>query len=626
MRTTLILPHQRTSSRFKIISCCGLIFSLFLVFLAYSPVLNADFFFDDRVYIVENSLITATSGFARIWRGDDMLDYWPLSFSLFRLLWHTAGDGDPLVFHIANILLHCGTSYLLYQVLRMLGLRYAWIAALIFALHPVNCETIAWIFQIRTTLATLLLAASTFAWLAYDRHRRIWIWCAAFLFFTLSLLSKTIAVGFPVLLLVWRRQSLGRFDRRIVLETAPFFVVALLTGMLGLFLQERVRSLTDEFTLDLTSWERAAKIILALAFYVRQAIFPYEIMLIHPQFDQAWRMELVAIAVILCVMLVTAMALHHRRQWRISSTLFWSIAWFCCAILPVLGFVDITFFAYSPVSDHYIYPALPGAIVATLELVWPRLYAFSNKRAVPLFVAVLLVSMFVLTRQQAQIYRDEESIWQDVLVHNPNSWLATYQLGIHNLRRNKKASGLKLLEKTLELNPDYPEALFNLGVYTLELGDSSTAKAFFERALRKKAMPEVLYNLGVMAHHADDLATAERHLRSAIAVRPKFVGARNLLGVVLYRQQRFAEAMAIWRALLADVPDLATAHYNLGVMLAKSGEKEAAQRHLTAALAAPASFNEPFFGVTTVFEHAAAARRLLAALSVGDPQPRPPPN
>jgi tetratricopeptide (TPR) repeat protein len=590
--------------------------ALAAVLVAYAPALLGDFFlFDDRGYILENPLVTSPSGLARIWRGEDMVDYWPLSFSVFWLIWQVAG-ATPVAFHAISLALHLGCSWVLYRVLRQCQVSFAGLAALIFALHPANSETVAWIFQIRTSLASLLLGAATMAWLAYERRPRLWLWSCALIMFALSLTAKTLAVAFP-LLLIARRMPLWRLHgRRLVWEIAPFLTASLAAGSLGLLLHARARRLTDEFTLDLDAWQRLGRGILAFAFYLRQSVLPHDLSLLHPQFSWSWGSELVWIAAgaLLVALLATAAAV--RGRWRPSPTLFWSAAWFLTALLPVSGVVHISYFVYSPVADHYLYPALPAAIVAALHLLaklGERRQA-SRRLAMPLAL-LLLGALFLLTRERAEIFRSEESVWLDAKAHAPASWLATYNLATVYLRAGQEERGLTLVHEALALNPDYPEAHYNLGVNAYQRGDLVSAKEHFARALRKRRMPEAYYNLAVLAHQAGDGPEAERQLRLALAVQPRFVGARHLLGVVLYRQKRLGEAIHEWQAVLRQQPNVAETHYNLGVVLSRTGHVSAARHHLASALAAPPAFDEPHFGVSIVFRQADEARQLLSALT-----------
>ena len=358
-------------------------------------------------------------------------------------------------------------------------------------------------------------------------------------------------------------------------------------GIIGLWFQNWKQSATDEFLLNLTFSDRVMQVLRACGFYVRQTFFPSNFMLIHPKWPAAGD-DLAGVAGCLlacgCIVAILIQAWRRRVWQRIGL----GTAWFLLALIPSLGIFYIPFFVYAPVSEHYLYLALPGAIAAAVEGIG-QIFKRQPK-VVWLIISTIAACFCVVSHGRSKIYLSEESVWQESIAKNPDSWLGYYNLGVQAYRAGQK-----------------PKAVM----------------AFEQALARRNNLPEASYNLGVIAHEEQDFPRALSKLKHAIDLRPDFCTARNVYAVVFYRTKQFDRALHEWKEVVLRCPSFAEAHYNLGVLLTRRGDYPSARMHLAQAIQLEPVFQEPRFSIATHFPKQNEAKQLLKALESSTPNPGP---
>jgi Flp pilus assembly protein TadD len=573
--------------------------------VAYGPALRADFVWDDAEYVVDNPLLGSVEGLGRIWTEPAASpQYYPLVFTTF---WaeHRLWGERPFGYHLVNVLLHAGNAILLAVILHALGLRGGWLAAGLFALHPVHVESVAWITERKNVLSTFLYLS---ALAAYLRHAglwqptgasvlphgasrcRSWTWYGASLaFFVLALLSKTTtAMLAPALALVvwWKRGSVAR---REGLGTLPFFALGALFGFFTAWF-EKEHVLAEGADWALSSVERLLVAGRIVWFYLGKLAWPSDLAFIYP------RWEIDAASAWACFPPLGVLALLGilwRLRGRVGRGPFAAALYFAVTLFPALGFFDVYFMRYSYVADHFQYLASLGPLVAVGEGFArlghgrprvPRSRAGSGRVVGWLRLAapgVLLVALGGLVWVRCHAFRDNEAVWRDTLRKNPAAWVAHNNLGVILDERGARAEAEDHYREAIHLRPDYWEAMNNLGLLMAETGKPRQAEALYEAAAKgNPSYAAPLYNLARLSEQEGRLLDAERYYRRAIGADPDLKEPYHGLGALLAGTGRFDEAVACYLDVLVLAPNDVGVRYDLGVALDRAGRsREAASEY-----------------------------------------------
>jgi tetratricopeptide (TPR) repeat protein len=516
-------------------------------FLAYLPSFTGAFIWNDGDYVTAPAL-RSLRGLERIWTEVGVTQqYYPLLHSAFWVQHRLWGD-NPLGYHVVTLLLHAASAVLFALVLRRLftggpeqtrSLAGAgWLAALLFALHPVHVESVAWITEQKNTASTALYLASALAYLRFDESREPGAYVAALALFACSLACKTVTASLPAALLVafwWKR---GRLDwRRDVAPLLPWLALGAAAGLFSGWVERHyVGAQGAEF--DIPADERALVAGRAVWFYACNLAWPVGLNFIYPRWavdPSAWWQWLFPLGV-----LAAGWALWAGRARSRGPLAAFLI--FVGGLFPALGFVNLYGARYSWVWDHWQYlPDLaPIALLAAgLTMGWRR--AAPNLRPVGLVLAsALVVLLAALTWVHCAMFHDDETLYRETLRRNPDSWLAHTNLG--TLLWNtpgRRDDAIAQYEEALHLEPAYAMSHYNLGLVLSKMpGRLSDAVAEYEQAIR---------------------------------IKPDYVDAHtNLANALLYLPGRLDDAIAQYQEALRLRPDLAEAHYNLGLALSRS--------------------------------------------------------
>jgi tetratricopeptide (TPR) repeat protein len=544
---------------------------LVLTAVAYAPALLGGFVWDDDVLLTRNPLISAADGLSRFWFTQQAPDYWPLTSTSFWAEWRLWGP-NPAGYHAVNLALHAGSALLLWAVLRRLALPGAFLAALLFALHPVNVESVAWIAQRKNLLALLFSLAAVYAY----RDGASWrAYFGSLLCFVLALLSKSSVAPLPLVLLgtvAWRR----RLVRGDLLRLLPFMAAAAALVTAEVLLQHRGTGATVRTA---GGPERLAAAGTAFWFYLGKAVAPVRLSFLYPQWP--WHPAHLAAWLPLGAALAGAAALgraSHLRGVRYAA------AYYAVMLAPALGFVDVHFMRYSLVADHYQHLALIG-VVALAAVGWSA-WAAQAKTPLPRVTAVATLTILgVLTWRQCQTYRNAATLYRSALARNPDAWLARNNLGELLHRQGRLPEAIDDFRRAIQLQPDFPEAHINLGNALLQSGRIPEAASQFEIAVRLAPdSAEAQNNLGNLLFQTGQAAAAIPHYEAALRVNPDHAEAHNGLGNALLRSQRLPEAIAQYEEAVRLRPSYANARFDLGAALLASGRAAEAADQFQAVL------------------------------------------
>lgn len=536
-----------------------------LTVLAYLPALPAGFVWDDDAHVTA-AVLRSCAGLGRIWCDlGATQQYYPVLHSWFwlqQLLW---GDA-PAGYHAVNVALHTLAAVLVLKNLRRLAIPGAWFAAALFALHPVQVESVAWISEQKNTLSAVFYLGTMLVFWRFHESRRPAQYLAATALFLCALGSKTVTVTLPaaILVILWWRQGRLRW-REDALPLLPWFALGVSAGIFTEWVERHyIGASGAEFGLGIA--ERTLLAGRALVFYAGKLVWPAKLSFIYPRWDvaaslAAWTVYAMAVIV------VTFVCWRRRRQQRapLAAWLF-----FAGTLFPALGFFDVYPFLYSYVADHFQYLAslglfalFAGATVTCLgdaASPWPRRSRFAG--------AALLLSLATQTWCQTGMYRDPETFYSTIIARNPASWLAHYNLGNLLRETNRPHEAIERYERALALNPQMSDAHNNLGIALQSVGRTDEAFAHFERALEIDPRNFRAHNqLGAAMALRGDFTAALAHHQEALRIRPNRAQTHFYLGNALRGLKRPDEAIAAYETALRLDSKFASAHHRLGHVL-----------------------------------------------------------
>jgi len=509
--------------------------------VAYLPTFHAGFIWDDDAHLTAPAL-RSVAGLSRIWTEPGATQqYYPLLHSLFWIEHRLWGD-SALGYHVANLALHTLAAGLFALLLRRLTVPGAYLAALIFALHPLHVESVAWISEQKNTLSAVFYLGAALLWLRFDASRRpVHYWIAIGLF-VLGLLTKTVVATLPAALLMlcwWRR---GRVDwRNDAGPLAPWFLLGATTGLFTAMVERHLIGASGA-AYDLSLLQRVLLAGRAIEFYLSKLFWPSNLTFIYPRWtiDPANALPWLPLIVIIAF---TFLLWRRRVQSRTPLTV-WLL--FIGTLFPVLGFFNIYPFIYSFVADHFAYLAslAPIALLASALMRLPP-------RSRSVVIAVLLLSLGTLTWRQSSVYRSGEILYRTTIERNPKCWMAWNNLGFLQFAdRSRNAEAIANFEQALRLRPAYAEAHSNLGL-----------------ALTQAGRP----------------AEAVPHLRESLRLKPGLYQVHNNLGIALASSGHADEALAAFRQAAAQNPTLPNIQENWAKALLLLGRREEAATHFTQA-------------------------------------------
>lgn len=597
-----------------------------MTLLAYLPATTAGYIWDDDYYVYDNPTLKDAGGLGRIWLEPGATpQYYPLVHSTYWIEYRMWG-AKPGGYHVVNILLHGLGAVLLWRLLSRLAVPGAWVAAAVFAVHPINVESVAWITERKNTLSGVFYLASALAFLGWRLPRgpetrgSPWRYLAALVFFLCALLSKTVTASLPAALMLVLWWKSGRITMRDVRALAPLVVLGIAFGAMTVWMERQTVGAVGA-AWDHTLLERCLIAGRALWFYAGKLVFPSPLVFVYPRWHidagQWWQYLFPAAA----VAVVVALWLARRRIGRgpLAAVLF-----FAGTLVPALGFFNVYPMRFSYVFDHFQYLAGIGIVTLIVGAGFAaatRLGA-QGRAAAAGGSALILVVLGMLTWRQSFIYADEETIWRDTLARNPEAWIAHTNLGFIRMNQGRLAEAIDHSRASLRIYPDGADANANLGIALHLTGDHAEALEHLRAALRGKPT-------NIQAHYFAALALvwlgrpdeAIEHLREAIRINRRWPAPLMAAAWILathadeaIRQPDEAVRLALAAAALRENEDSRTLD-TLAAAYAAAGQFDRAAEAATRALGIARAAGD--------VQHADEIRARLALYERGQPYRMP---
>ena len=529
---------------------------------------------DLRLIHLENPLVIGQLTPLSIWFQTDF----PLSNLAFLLEWRAWGM-HPAFYHAVDIALHAWSALLVWRILERLKIRGAWLAGMLFAIHPVCVNSVARIAELKNTLSLPFFLLSLLLYLRYEssvlypeprqemssRKLATVFYTLSLLAFILSLFAKTTTVMLPVALLAcaaWQRRKLSWRD---LVHTGPHFFLSLSFGTMSIWFQ-KYQALAGETLAPVSFPGRLVIACKVFLFYLGKILVPVNLSIVYPR----WAPEARTLAAFLPVILLSAAALvcwRFRRNWG-RHALF-GLGAFVILLFPALGFFDAQYLVKWQVSDHLQY--LP--LIAPIALVSAILASSFNARIYRTGAAAAVLTLFILTFHRAQVFSTQESLMRDTLAKNPLAADAHNDLGVELTKQNKLPEALAEFTAAAKIAPDNVAAQSNLGTVLAMQGNLKAAHSHFQAALRIKPFdPEAHLKLASVLRAERKFRLARAHLRMACVFRPS-PDAQLQLADSFYRASEFTHAIAQFRQVIRNHPELPDAFNNLAWMLATCPEE-----------------------------------------------------
>lgn len=602
-----------------------------LTIATYIPTLSNGFIWDDDYYVTNNHLLTSWEGLQRIWTDVfpdparyPLPQYYPLTHTSFWVeyhLWHLS----PVGYHATNIVLHTLNALLVWLILRKLAVPGAFLAAVIFAVHPINVESISWVAERKNVLSLLLFLTSLYVYLRFagilpgrtpgrlsvkdnllklpdDPQRLYWL---AFILFLGALFAKTVTSSMPVvalLLIWWKRRKLTGKE---IVPALPLIVVGAGMGALTAYLEKwrvGVAARPDEWIYAPDALGQfAARCMIAgkvIWFYIGKLLVPYPLIFNYPR----WQIDphnlpqygfLAAAVVMVILLFVLAKKIGYGP---LVAVLFYLITLF-----PAMGFVNVWPMQYSFVADHFVYLPSIGLIALFAAIVWKYLPPEPLAGA----MAVVIAVMIGLGVSQQKTYFSNATLWRTTLVKtNQKSWLAANNYGLLLYNENRIPEAQEWFEKVIALKPNHPEARLNLAKIEQrraqvagDLRAQATTNPSTQLAALIPTTSPAEYNENAIKLYEDALRVqpnyvdahfylarlllslnrtdeAVAHLQEAVKLDPHHYDARIALGDLAYKAGKYPEALDQYALAEESEPDLPAAYAKTGTVLLALGRVE----------------------------------------------------
>ena len=593
---------------------CLLGLAFVLTVLIYGPVMRGSFVWDDQGYFEANPLIRRLTlpHLAEIFSSTVYGIYAPLTVLSFALEYHFF-HGTPALAHLNNVLLHLGVMFLVYRLALQSGVteRAAGMAALIFGIHPMHVEAVAWISARKDVLSTFFYLLALLQYMTYIRTRERVRYLLMVLCGLLSMLAKPMAASLPVILLLLDHYTARRLTRRLLLEKLPLILMIFPLGWITLSHTAGQGEGLGSLPILPWSW--------TFMFYIQKFFIPVGLCPVYlwPG-PVSWEQGAYLKAVFAGAVLWGGIYILRNKKWVYFPFLF-----YLGTIFLVLR-TNPSSAGLNPVADRFMYlPSLgfciaAGAVYDRLSFIlaekgWSGFYGMQAATGAVVGALALAAS------QQALVWRDGYSLWGNVLSRHPRSSVAHCNLGLTFLREGEKAAAKKhflaaarfhstdaqnynnlgnlfyeegLLREAgqsfktaLRLDPGYAEAYSNYGVVLMAEGEYSGALEVLTRAAAlAPGQPEILKNLGNVYLVQKKETLAEHAYLEALALSPASLYIHSVLGDLYLRRGDLEKAAAHFSEILIYEPDNARVHNSLGAIYSKQADPQRAVYHFREAL------------------------------------------
>jgi protein O-mannosyl-transferase len=613
------LEQQTIINKKNLVLFFAVSFILIATVIAYYPCLKNGFVWDDEGYILKNYYIKnmTLDNVKTIITTPIMGNYHPLviisyawEYFFFKL--------NPTTYHVVNLIVHLLNCILVfYFILRLSGnIPVAFITGLLFGIHPLHVESVAWISERKDVLYAFFYLISLICYLSYlNRRPAHGYYVYSLFFFLLSILSKPMAITLPLILFLMDYFHKRKFDYTSIVEKIPFITLSILSGIVTLFAQRFSQHSDPAFAFPMS-------ILVAthgLVFYLFKMILPIKLAVLYryPLDNNLFLHIQYLIAPI--ILFICALLIFYSAKY--SKKAIWGGLFYCITLLPVIQLLPI---GLAVAADRYTYVPLIGIFYVLSEFfVWTWRKIFKDRvylKAIALVFSLAVVVLLVfLTQGFCTVWKDNISLWSNVVKHYPQTDVAYNNRGgeYFNLKEYEKA--LRDFLTAIDINGQYGDAYINIcNVYFVK-NEHEKAIPYCSAALKiNAAQPNTYAILGDIYWSRDKSLSIEMYKKSvslssyhfightrlcnaylslqrydeaypvcskAVVYNPDDVSFCNNIGNLYVNAKQYNRALSFYLQALSIDPNLPEVHNNLAVLYYYLNDYKSSTKHFSAAVA-----------------------------------------
>jgi len=566
---------------------------------------------DDDRYITENPYITTLSWnrvadyFTNYYDGH----YHPLTMLSLAADYSMAGK-NPLWFHTTNLLLHVANALLVFWFVSLLAgtmkglqssgfnmmsflqdkrkrLLLALAVSLLFALHPLQVESVAWMSERKNLLFAFFFFAACIAYIKYNKSQQGRYYALACFLFVLGILAKVTAITFAISLFLidflYRRKLLSR---KVLQEKLPFILVAIVMVVVAGQAQSHTWDQHPGKTLDFSLIERTGFAAYSFFIYLIKLLVPYRLSAFYPYPDPVTTTVVIKYLFFLIPALVFIGSVYWgvRKERRL---LVFGLLFFLVNIAPLLKLFDVPRGDYI-MADRYVYVPSVGIFLIVFMFLFNlsgRVAKRSFRMLCVIFAGIYLVSLTVVTHKRISVWENDTALFSDVLDKYPNVGIAWNNLGLAQKRKGNFRKAYRSFTRAIEIEPSKTNAWNNRGSMNAELGNHQAAEKDFSRVIRMNPKDTVAYfHRGMSRAQLKQWKMAIEDYSKTLEMRPKFAQAYLNRGVAYAKKGKFREALNDFNSALELRPDYTNVYYNRGNLRARLGSFKGAVKDFTRAV------------------------------------------
>jgi tetratricopeptide (TPR) repeat protein len=515
--------------------------------------------YDDQIYITNNYLVRSEISLKSIAGTFKEVHthhgHWhPLTMLSHMLDWQLFG-ANAGGHHWTNVIIHVFNTTLLFLLFRMMTgaiWRSAFVAAL-FAIHPINVESVAWIAERKNVLSTFFWLLTMICYARYVKAPGWKRYLTVLICFVLGLMSKVMLVTLPFVLLLMDYWPLNRtticaqaeqsipsaFVRKerlsvLILEKIPLVIIAMVFIGLALYAAQAGSAFSSLESFSFSN--RITNTIVSYVLYIKKLFWPTDLAVFYPRsIIPFWQALLAAIVLIAVTLLVCK---NFRKYPYLVVGWFWYLGTF----IPVIGLVQV---GDQSMADRYAYVPFIGLFVIIAWLIPQTLSKLRYSKTYTFSISIILIIIFTISAYfQIGLWKNTKTLFEDAIKINPENYTAYNILGSDEAGKGNHEKALRYYEMSLKINPKYARGYSNTGNSFLALGKYWEANDYYEKAIAINDKLDIAhYNLGVLKLLMNRPHDAVAHFNKALAITPDFINARFNLGVALYRMGKIADAI-----------------------------------------------------------------------------------